>query len=429
MLKTLKKWGTDLTLKVKDLFTSPKSEAYVKDLRQVMTYNEKKCQYPKNYDQIVEFGKIIEGKDSDGETIYKLLYGPRDKNGEQPSFRLTLVKEAGDRSYFAVDYRDNQGKQIPIDWLDKSYFEPLGFSRLDLRKRVPAFEAQKTGDSKYPFKLTNSSILTRKEKSKEGKIQEVVDLKGKNGELLYTSDYKKLSTILSERDQNGQLARKQNGRLFEIRDQNGNLELDKSLISIPIAFAAGSAKICAKLLTFIPMKLGEHLINRQNPIAKFFGYLLFTPAMAVKNLVNMGTTVLKAPILLFVADKKKYGDAYWTMWKHQLKEYWKETKNDYSIIKEGKRSEPEEKDYSELEIAGTWKELNARRPDIEKELKEGPSKNSESMDKLKKQSSEEEKSQNERNEQRDDENKKGPHANRIDEERRRNTGVVPLPRQ
>ncbi|MDG7053276.1 MAG: hypothetical protein LKM45_05365 [Wolbachia endosymbiont of Alcedoecus sp.] len=428
MLKTLKKWGTDLTLKVKDLFTSPESEAYVKDLRQVMTYNEKKCQYPKNYDQIVEFGKIIEKKDSNGKLEkdkeknleYQLTY-----NGYR--FDLALVKKVSNRSYFTIGFLVSKDRREIDDY--RKFYEPFGFKKKDLEKHIPIFEAQKTGDPKYPFELTNSSILNRKEKSKEGKIQEVVDLKGRNGELLYTSDYKKLSTILSERDQNGQLARKQNGRLFEIRDQNGNLELDKSLISIPIAFAAGSAKICAKLLTFIPMKLGEHLINRQNPIAKFFGYLLFTPAMAVKNLVNMGTTVLKAPILLFVADKKKYGDAYWTMCKHQLKEYWKETKNDYSIIKEGKRSEPEEKDYSELEIEGTWKELNARRPDIEKELKEGPSKNSESMDKLKKQSSEEEKSQNERNEQRDDENKKGPHANRIDEERRRNTGGVPLPRQ
>ncbi|MGL9718938.1 MAG: hypothetical protein ACR5K9_10165 [Wolbachia sp.] len=404
MLKTLKKWGTDLTLKVKDLFTSPESQVYVKDLRKVMTYNGKKCQYPKNYDQIVESGKIIEGKDSDGETIYKLLYGPKDKNVKRPSFRLTLVKEAGDRSYFAVDYRDNQGKQIPIDWLDKSYFEPLGFSRLELRKHVPVFEAQKTENSKYPFELTNSSVLTREVKNKEGKIQEVVDQEGRNGELLYTSDYKKLSTSFSE-----------------IRDQNGNLELDKSLISVPIVLAAGLAKICAKLLTFIPMKLGEHLVNRQNPIAKFFGYLLFTPAMAVKNLVNMGATVLKAPILLFVADKKKYGDAYFTMWKHQLKECWKETKNDYSVVKEGKRAEPEKNYLDRDTICGTWKELDARRPGIEEELEEGLNKSSRSTNKPREPKESKEKSQNKRNKQIADENQKGLHASRIDEERKRNS--------
>ncbi|WCR59565.1 MAG: hypothetical protein PG978_001001 [Wolbachia endosymbiont of Ctenocephalides felis wCfeF] len=339
------------------------------------------------------------------ETIYKLLYGPKDKNGEQPSFRLTLVKEAGDRSYFAVDYKDNQGKQISIDWLDKSYFEPLGFSRLELRKHVPVFEAQKTENSKYPFELTNSSVLTKEVKNKEGKIQEVVDQKGRNGELLYTSDYKKLSTSFSE-----------------IRDQNGNLELDKSLISVPIVLAAGLAKICAKLLTFIPMKLGKHLVNRENPIAKFFGYLLFTPAMTVKNLVNMGATVLKAPILLFVADKKKYGDAYFTMWKHQLAGYWEEIKSDFSVIKDGKRSELEKKDYLDRDtICGTWKELDARRPGIEKELEEGLNKSSESANKPRGPEESKEKSQNASNEKRDDENRRDsiPHADR--EERRRNS--------
>ncbi|MDR0288539.1 MAG: hypothetical protein LBH78_00545 [Rickettsiales bacterium] len=411
MLETLKKWGTDLTLKVKDLFTSPESQVYVKDLRKVMVYKDgRRCQYPKNYDQIVESGKIIK-EDSGGKTIYELLYGPKDENGKQPSFKLILVRKAGDRSYFAVDYKDNQGKQIPINELHKSYFEPLGFSRLDLRKRLPVFEAQKTEDPKCPFKLTNSSVLAKKGCSindKTGKVNEKDrDEEGRNGELLYTSDYKKLSTSFSE-----------------IRDQNGNLELDKSLISVPIVFAAGLAKICAKLLTFIPMKLGEHLINRQNPIAKFFGYLLFTPAMAVKNLVHMGATVLKAPILLFVADKKKYGDAYWTMWKHQLKECWKETKNDYSVVKEGKRSEPEKKDYPDRDtICGTWKELDARRPSIEKELEEGLNKSSESANKSRGPEESKEKSQNEINEQIADKNQESgtPHADRIEEERRQNS--------
>ncbi|MDR2978433.1 MAG: hypothetical protein LBU56_03385 [Rickettsiales bacterium] len=403
MLETLKKWGTDLTLKVKDLFTLPESQVYVKDLRKVMVYKDgRRCLYPKNYDEIVGSGKIIEGKDSDGETIYRLLYGPKDKNGEQPSFKLTLVRKAGNRSYFAVDYKDNQGKQIPIDRLDNSYFEPLGFSRLDLRKHVPVFEVQKK-DGKLA--LTNSSLLAKKGCSINDKTGEVNeedrDEEGRNGELLYTSDYKRLSTSF-----------------FEIRNQSGNLELDKSLISVPIVFAAGLAKICAKLLTFIPMKLGEHLVNRQNPIAEFFGYLLFTPAMAVKNLVNMGATVLKAPILLFVADKKKYGDAYWTMWKHQLKECLQETKNDYSVVKEGKRSEPEKKDYLDRDTTyGTWKELDAMRPGIERELEEGLNKSSESTNK----SSEKRKSQNERNKQIADENQESgtPYTDR--ERKRRNS--------
>ncbi|MFP3030546.1 MAG: hypothetical protein ACEY3M_05080 [Wolbachia sp.] len=352
MFEALKKGAIDLTLKAKGLLTSPESQVYVKDLRKVMMYDGKKCQYPKNYDQIKESGKIIENKDmhgklilKDGKPTYKLLYGEKDENGEQPSFRLSLVTENkdNDRSYFTINYIDNQGKQIPIDWLNKSYFEPLGFSRMDLKKHVPIFEAQKTKDPQYPFELTNSSVLTKEVKNKEGKVQEVVDEKGRNGKLLYTSDYKKLSTHFSE-----------------IRDQNGNLELDKSLISVPIVFATSLAKVCTKLLTSLPIKLGEHLVSKQNPIAKSFGYLLFTPAMAVKNLVNMGATILKAPILLFVANEKKYGDAYLTMWKHQLAGYWEEIKSDFSVIKGEERLKPEQKDQKLL--VGTWDELNARRP-------------------------------------------------------------------
>ncbi|MGY5877894.1 hypothetical protein, partial [Wolbachia endosymbiont of Nasonia oneida] len=282
---------------------------------------------------------------------YKLLYGQKDENGKQPSFRLSLVTEDkdNDRSYFTINYIDNQDKQIPIDWLSKSYFEPLGFSRMDLKKHVPIFEAQKTNDPKYPFGLTHSSVLMKKVK---------------NGELLYTSNYKKLSTNFSE-----------------IRDQNGSLELDKSLISVPIVFAAGLAKICARLLTFIPIKLGENLIARKNRVAKSFGYLFFTPAVVVKNLVNMGATILKVPILLFVANEKKYGDAYLTMSKHQLKECWKEIKSDFNVVANGERPKPKQKDHKPLSIVGTWDELDARSPGIERDLEKALNKSSESIDK------------------------------------------------
>ncbi|MBA8758384.1 hypothetical protein HCR18_05030 [Wolbachia pipientis] len=353
MFEALKKGAIDLTLKAKGLLTSPESQVYVEDLRKVMMYDGKKCQYPKNYDQIVQSAKIIENRDMHGNAIldkdknptYKLLYGQKDENGKQPSFRLSLVtkNEDNDRSYFTINYIDNQGKQIPIDWLNKSYFEPLGFSRMDLKKHVPIFEAQKTKNPQYLFELTNSSVLTKEVKNKEGKVQEVVDEKGRNGELLYTSDDKKLSTHFSE-----------------IRDQNGNLELDKSLISVPIVFATSLAKVYTKLLTSLPIKLGEHLISKQNPIAKSFGYLLFTPAMAVKNLVNMVATILRAPILLFVANEKKYGDAYFTMWKHQLKECWEEAKSDFNVIKGEERLKPDHGNRDSL--VGTWDELNARRP-------------------------------------------------------------------
>ncbi|GFR11712.1 uncharacterized protein TNCT_547731 [Trichonephila clavata] len=102
--------------------------------------------------------------------------------------------------------------------------------------------------------------------------------------------------------------------------------------------------------------------------------------MAVKNLVNMGATMLKAPILLFVADKKKYGDDYFTMWKHQLKGCWEEAKSDFNVIKGGERLS-RQKDHKPLSIVGTWKELDARKPFIEQELEEKLNKSSESIDK------------------------------------------------
>ncbi|WP_261983812.1 hypothetical protein [Wolbachia pipientis] len=365
MLETLKKWGTDLTLKVKDLFTSPESQVYVEDLRKVITHDGRKCQYPKNYDQIVESGKIIEKKDRNGKLVkdekgnpeYQLAY-----NGYK--FDLALVKEIDKKSYFTIDFLVSKGRREVNDY--SKFYKPFKFSKIDLEKHVPVFEV----DTKL-LRLTNSSFLAKKGcfiNDETGEVDEKDrDEKGRNGKLLYTSDYKKLNTSFSE-----------------IRDQNSNLERDKSLISVPIVFATSLAKVCAKLLTSLPIKLGEHLISKQNPIAKSFGYLLFIPAMAVKNLVNMGATILKAPILLFVADKKKYGDAYFTMWKHQLKGCWEEAKSDFNVIKGGERLKPGQKDHKPLSIVGTWDELNARRPDIEKELEEGLNKSSESIDKSRK---------------------------------------------
>lgn len=366
MLETLKKWGIDLTLKVKNLFTSPESQVYVKDLRKVMIYEDgRKCQYPKNYDQIVESGEIIEKKDRNGKLVkdekgnpeYQLAY-----NGYK--FDLALVKEIDKKSYFTIDFLVSKGRREVNDY--SKFYKPFKFSKIDLEKHVPVFEV----DTKL-LRLTNSSFLAKKGcfiNDDTGEVDEKDrDEKGRNGKLLYTSDYKKLNTSFSE-----------------IRDQNGNLELDKSLISVPIVFATSLAKVYTKLLTSLPIKLGEHLISEQNPIAKSFGYFLFTPAMAVKNLVNMGATILKAPILLFVAGKKKYGDAYFTMWKHQLKGCWEEAKRDFNVIKGGERLKPGQKDHKPLSIVGTWDELNARRSGIEKELEEGLNKSSESIDKSRK---------------------------------------------
>ncbi|WP_343288622.1 hypothetical protein [Wolbachia endosymbiont of Encarsia formosa] len=363
MFRVLKKGVADFTLKAKGLFASSESQIYVKDLRKVMTYTDgRKCKYPKNYDQIVKSGKITEDENSNGETIYKLLYGKTDTDGRKQSFELILVKETDDRSYFTIDFLVNREKNKDVKH-DDGYYKPFEFSKIDLEKHLPVFEV----DTKL-LRLTNSSFLAKKGcfiNDDTGEVDEKDrDEKGRNGELLYTSNYKKLSTHFSE-----------------IRDQDGNLELDKSLISVPIVFVTSLAKVCTKLLTSPPIKLSEYLISKQNPIAKSFGYLLFTPAMAVKNLVNMGATILKAPILLFVADKKKYGDAYLTMWKHQLKECWKEVKSNFNVVTNGERPKPKQKDHKPLSIAGTWKELNARKSDIEKNLEKGLSKNSQSIDK------------------------------------------------
>lgn len=360
MLETLKKWGIDLTLKVKDLFSSSEPQVYVKDLRKVMIYEDgRKCQYPKNYDQIVDSGRVVKKndklvKDKDGNPEYQLIYN-------EYKFDLALVKEIDKKSYFTIDFLVSKGRREVNDY--SKFYKPFKFSKIDLEKHLPVFKV----DTKL-LRLTNSSFLAKKGcfiNDDTGEVDEKDrDEKGRNGKLLYASDYKKLSTHFSE-----------------IRDQDGNLELDKSLISVSIVFATSLAKVCTKLLTSLPIKLGEYLISEQNPIAKSFGYLLFTPAMAVKNLVNMGATILKAPILLFVANEKKYGDAYLTMWKHQLKECWKEVKSDFNVVTNGERPKPKQKDHKPLSIAGTWKELNARKSDIEKNLEKGLSKNSESIDK------------------------------------------------
>lgn len=360
MFRVLKKGVADFTLKAKGLFASSESQVYVKDLRKVMIYEDgRKCQYPKNYDQIVDSGRVVKKndklvKDKDGNPEYQLIYN-------EYKFDLALVKEIDKKSYFTIDFLVSKGRREVNDY--SKFYKPFKFSKIDLEKHLPVFEV----DTKL-LRLTNSSFLAKKGcfiNDDTGEVDEKDrDEKGRNGKLLYASDYKKLSTHFSE-----------------IRDQDGNLELDKSLISVPIVFAAGLAKICARMLTFIPIKLGENLIARKNRVAKSFGYLLFTPAMAVKNLVNMGATILKAPILLFVANEKKYGDAYLTMWKHQLKECWKEAKSDFNIIKGEEGLKPEQKDHKPLSIVGTWDELDARSPGIERDLEKALNKSSESIDK------------------------------------------------
>ncbi|GFR16846.1 uncharacterized protein TNCT_31261 [Trichonephila clavata] len=222
MLETLKKWGIDLTLKVKDLFSSSESQVYVKNLRKVMIYEDgRKCQYLKNYDQIVDSGRVIKKndklvKDKDGNPEYQLIYN-------EYKFDLALVKEIDKKSYFTIDFLVSKGRREVNDY--SKFYKPFKFSKIDLEKHLPVFEV----DTKL-LRLTNSSFLAKKGcfiNDDTGEVDEKDrDEKGRNGELLYTSNYKKLSTHFSE-----------------IRDQNGNLELDKSLISVPIVFATSLAKV------------------------------------------------------------------------------------------------------------------------------------------------------------------------------------------
>ena len=82
--------------------------------------------------------------------------------------------------------------------------------------------------------------------------------------------------------------------------------------------------------------------------------------------------MLRAPILLFVANEEKYGDAYLTMWKYQFKECLKQTKSDFNVIRNGVRPEKDKdvENQPEGRFIGTWKELNARKSEIERDLKE-----------------------------------------------------------
>lgn len=472
------------TLGIRGLLATSKPIAtYVYDSREVLTYHRdgRRCKYPKNYNKIVESGKIIPQRDKDGEPkkdkkgniLLKLLYGPKDKNGEQPSFNLALVKEARNRSYFTIEFSD------PIKNLNEDFFKSFGSTvlgfpkREDLMEYAPIFEVDtsfrlanpsvsckieeakdndgksikdqdgnlkyilsyeevvkgkeekkevkfdlvlvKKGGNKSYFttdfllnpegdnnskyydlfkssivslegrsvfevdtcQLTNSSVLGKKDCKLNDKgefNEEDRDPKGRNGKLLFTTYYGKPSNDLPKNETEAEVKAKFNAKtkthFFVIKDQNNNIEWDKSLISVPIVLVSGLAKVFANWLTVIPMKLGEFLIGRKNPIAKAFGYPLFTAGAIVKHSVNILSTILKAPILLFVANEKKYGDKYNTKLWHQLIGHWDELKSDFDVIKDGKRKPEQEETRPNLEFTGTWDELNNIKPGIKKDLEE-----------------------------------------------------------
>ena len=355
MLGAIQKVGTNFALGLKTLFTSSGSTStvYVKDLRKVATCDGRVFQYPKNYNRIVENGVVQIAKDSygepirdnNGEFVYDLLYGKENKKGKGPSFRLVPVKDingneykstGNEKRYFTIEFLVSKRREGYKDISE--YSNPFGFSSIDLETRLPVFEIQETKVQSYAH----------------CKLTEGIGSKSRNGKVLYTSYSKPLNISFSE-----------------IRDPKNNIEWDKSLfISVPIVFTTSLAQICANLVTFPFIKLGEYLISKENPVAKAFGYCLFVPSAATKNLVNMSAVILRAPILLFVANEKKYGDAYLTMWKYQFQECWKQTNSDFELIKNGARSEKDNvKGGSERQLMGTWKELNAENSQIKRDLK------------------------------------------------------------
>ncbi|GFR11715.1 uncharacterized protein TNCT_547741 [Trichonephila clavata] len=181
MLETLKKWGIDLTLKVKDLFSSSESQVYVKNLRKVMIYEDgRKCQYLKNYDQIVDSGRVIKKndklvKDKDGNPEYQLIYN-------EYKFDLALVKEIDKKSYFTIDFLVSKGRREVNDY--SKFYKPFKFSKIDLEKHLPVFEV----DTKL-LRLTNSSFLAKKVASSmmtREKLMRKIEMKKEEMENYYT---------------------------------------------------------------------------------------------------------------------------------------------------------------------------------------------------------------------------------------------------
>lgn len=350
MTTGLKNSAASAVLGTKGIITSESSTPYVEDLRKVLTHKGKICIYPKNYDKLVKYGKIK--KDKDGN--YKLVFGKKDEHGKRPKFDLELVKEADDnKSYFTIKF------PCSIDDLDETYITPFGFSTLGftqrgyLKKYAPIFEI----DTKLN-KLVNSSVLTKIENGKE-----VPDPEARNGQFLFTSHSKNF-----------------NISVWEFRGRNGELEFDKSLISVPIVVVSVIVNDSVKLLVYLPEKLGEYLRGRQDLVSKFFGNCLLIPTKAVKNITELLTTVTKtAPALLLTGgEKKKYADSYVTISLAQFKECFGKIKGDWNTIFTGVQNDKtgEQKKPPNFEITGTWKELNALRTKIEQDLEEVKSRES-----------------------------------------------------
>lgn len=321
-----------------------KSQVYVKDLRKVMLFNKKRLKYPKNYDQIVKHGEIItDGRtDSEGNAVLKLLYGEKDKKGMRPSWTLIHVAtdECHSKSYYTMELLLSEPKD-----LHKSCYEPFGFTSVDLKKYAPVVDIKKSDDPSNPYQLANTLYIAKKGCSVSDESGEVDansrKEKGLNGKQLYEAFYGK-----------------QDPSFFVIRDEHDKLELDKTISCFPVCLFVYAVIFIRKLLTFLPMKLGECLLHQQNPVSKVLGNIFFTPFVPIKFIVDLLAILVKMPILVFVANEKKYGDKYCVLWKHEFMECFHELRSDCSVIKNGKR--PDASDYDQYRLIGTWNELNVR---------------------------------------------------------------------
>lgn len=322
------------------------SQVYVRDLRKVMLMNKKRLKYPKKYHKIVKDGEIIttDHTDSEGNVVLKLLYGKKDKKGLRPAWTLVHVAtdECHGKAYYTMHmllYDSSERR------LSSSCYEPFGFTSVDLKKYTPVIDIKKTDDPGNPYQLTNTLYIARKGCSVSDESGEVDansrNEKALNGKQLYTAFYGK-----------------QDPSFFVIRDEHDKIELDKTILCFSVSLFVYTVIFIRMLLTFIPMKFGECLLHLKNPVSKVLGNIFFTPFVPLKFIVDLSAIIVKMPILLFVANEKKYGDKYWVLWKHELLKCFHELSSDCSVIKNGKR--PDLSDYDEYFLIGTWDELNVR---------------------------------------------------------------------
>ncbi|OEY86649.1 hypothetical protein BIY23_03040 [Wolbachia pipientis] len=304
-------------------------EVYIKDLREVMTYGEKRYKYPKEYDKIVENAQISTEGDS-----YKLKYGAKE-------YLLRKIHPEGDITgcnnvYFTTEFLAlNPGFFKHAKNSGKEQYEPFGFAlgveSRDVREYLPVFECNVSPGRKLEFS-TKGQDKTNKERSLE---------------LLYIS-----------RD------KKERVSFFEIRGYKDDVEMLKSIWSVLIVFPTTIGKMAANAFTFIPIELGRYLMEKDkkkgNPILRVSGMLLFGSGSFVKHLVNFICVSLRiVGIGIFTGNKEKYADKYWTKLRYQWDGLWSDITNDYNMLCDRDYVDKSNNKTDESSRCGTWKELNS----------------------------------------------------------------------